>query len=46
MISNIYFIGPLIIAILAFVTLLLYRLDKKYDKIVAELAVREANGEL
>lgn len=46
MISNIYFIGPLIIAILAFVTLFLYRLDNKYDKIVSELAEREAKGEL
>lgn len=46
MISNIYFAGPLIIAIMALVTLFLYRLDKKYDDIVAELAEREAKGQL
>lgn len=46
MISTIYFVGPLIIALLALVTLFLYRLDKKYDDIVAELAVRESKGEL
>ncbi len=46
MISTIYFVGPLIIAIMALVTLFLYRLDKKYDDIVAELAEREAKGQL
>ena len=46
MISTIYFVGPLIIALMALVTLFLYRLDKKYDDIVAELAEREAKGQL
>lgn len=46
MIKSIYFIGPLIIAFIVFVVLALYRLDKQYDKIMLQLAEREARGEL
>lgn len=46
MIQNIYFFGPLIIAAMALIVLILYRLDNKYDKMMEELAEREANGEL
>lgn len=46
MIINIYKGGPLIVAVLAVVTLSLYKLDKKYDGIMEELAKREACGEL
>lgn len=46
MIQNIYFVGPLIIAFMALVVLALYQLDKKYDKIMVELAERENKGEL
>lgn len=46
MIGFIYFIGPLIIAGLAMIVLGFYRLDKKYDSIMIELADREAKGQL
>ena len=46
MIQNIYFMGPMIIALLALIVLALYRLDKKYDKIMVDLAERESKGEL
>ena len=46
MIINIYKGGPLIVAVLAVVTLSLYRLDKKYPAIMDELAQRESRGEL
>lgn len=46
MIQNIYFMGPLIIAAGALIVLALYRLDKKYDDIMVDLAKREAKGEL
>ena len=46
MIINIYKFGPIIIALLAFVTLALYKLDKMYPDIMKELTGREARGEL
>ena len=46
MIINIYKVGPIIIALLAFVTLALYKLDKMYPDIMKELTEREARGEL
>ena len=46
MIINIYKFGPIIIALLAFVTLALYKLDKMYPDIMKELTEREARGEL
>lgn len=46
MIQNIYFFGPLIIAVLALIVLFAYQLDKKYDKIMLELVERESKGEL
>lgn len=46
MIINIYKGGPLIVAVLAVMTLSLYKLDKKYPAIMDELAQREARGEL
>lgn len=46
MIQGIYFLGPLIIAIGVISVLAFYRLDKKYDMIMKELAERESKGEL
>lgn len=46
MIINIYKAGPLIVAVLAVITLSLYKLDKKYPAIMEELTEREARGEL
>lgn len=46
MIINIYKGGPLIVAVLAALTLTLYGLDKKYTAIMDELILREAQGEL
>ncbi len=46
MIVRIYKFGPLLVAGLAVVTLALYQLDKKYNVIMDELMVREANGVL
>ena len=46
MIIQIYKFGPLIVAVIAIVTLYLYRLDGKYDAIMEELREREARGEL
>lgn len=46
MIINIYKGGPLIVAVLAVITLSLYKLDRKYPAIMEELAKREARGEL
>lgn len=46
MIINIYKAGPLIVAGGAVIVLLLYRLDKKYADIMADLEAREAKGEL
>lgn len=46
MIINIYKGGPLIVAVIAVITLSLYKLDKKYSAIMEELTEREAQGEL
>lgn len=46
MIVNIYKFGPLVIWAIIIVVLALYQLDKKYDTIMAELAEREARGEV
>lgn len=46
MIKNIYIWGPTLIWIVAIVVLLVYKLDKKYPKIMVELSEREARGEL
>ena len=46
MIINIYKGGPLIVAVIAVITLTLYRLDGKYPAIMVELTQREACGEL
>lgn len=46
MIVNIYKFGPLMIAVLAIVTLALYKLDRIYPDIMKELFAREAKGEL
>lgn len=46
MIINIYKAGPLIVAVLAVITLSLYKLDRKYPAIMEELTAREARGEL
>lgn len=46
MIVNIYKYGPLIVAALAVITLLFYKLDRKYTSVMQELNEREARGEL
>lgn len=46
MIVNIYKFGPVLIAVVAFVTLALYKLDKMYPDIMKELIERESRGEL
>lgn len=46
MIVNIYKVGPLIIAVIAIVTLAMYKLDKIYPNIMKELIEREERGEL
>lgn len=46
MIVNLYRVVPLIIWVVLIVLLLCYRLDKKYDGIIAELNEREARGEM
>lgn len=46
MIQNIYVWGPTLVWAVAVVALLLYQLDKKYPKIMTEIAEREARGEL
>ena len=46
MIVNIYKVGPLIVAGGVLLVLLFYHLDKKYPKIMADLAEREARGEM
>ncbi len=38
--------GPVVVWGIVLVITILYQLDKKYDKIMADLAVREANGEM
>ena len=44
MIVNIYKFGPVLIAVVAFVTLALYKLDKMYPDIMKELIERESRG--
>ena len=46
MIQSIYIWGPLLVWMIAVVVLFLYKLDKKYDTIMAELQEREARGEM
>lgn len=46
MIVNIYKFGPALIAVVAFVTLALYKLDQVYPSIMEELMERESRGEL
>lgn len=46
MIINIYKFGPIIIALLAFVTLALYKLDKMYPDIMKELTNVRQEAEL
>lgn len=46
MIQNIYVWGPLLVWMIAVVVLALYKLDRKYDKIMEELQERESRGEM
>ncbi len=46
MIVTIYKFGPLVVAVLAVVTLALYKLDRQYDSIMKTLMEREARGVL
>ena len=46
MIVNIYKVGPLVIWAIIIAVLAVYKLDKKYDQIMADLAEREARGEV
>lgn len=46
MVQNIYIWGPILVWIVAVITLILYRLDKKYDSIMEELSAREAMGQM
>lgn len=46
MIINIYKFGPVLIALLAFATLFVYKLDNIYPDIMKELLERESRGEL
>ena len=46
MIVNIYKGGPLIVAVIAVITLTLYKLDGKYSSIMLELTQREACGQM
>ncbi len=46
MIHSIYAWAPIIIWGIVAVVLLFYHLDKKYPKIMADLAEREARGEM
>lgn len=46
MIVGIYKYGPILIALVATITLALYKLDKKYPDIMKELIDRESRGEL
>lgn len=46
MIVNIYKFGPVLIAMVAFITLSLYKLDRIYPDIMDELMERESRGEL
>lgn len=46
MIVNIYKFGPSLVWIIVIITLVLYKLDKKYPVIMEELIERESRGEL
>lgn len=46
MIESIYVWGPILVWGIAVITLILYRLDKLYPKIMDELSERESRGEL
>ncbi|MGN0363274.1 MAG: MFS transporter [Bilifractor sp.] len=46
MIRNIYIWGPIFTWLVAVIVLLFYKLDKKYDGIMKDLADREARGEM
>ncbi len=46
MIRNIYIWGPILVWAIAVITLVLYKLDKKYPTIIKELEEREARGEM
>lgn len=46
MIRNIYIWGPILVWAIAVVVLILYKLDKKYDGIMKDLAEREAQGKM
>ena len=46
MIENIYVFGPMLIATLAAIVLILYKLDKKYNSIMHDLEEREEKGEM
>lgn len=46
MIIDIYKYGPMVVWIVVIITLLFYKLDKQYPKIMEELMEREARGEL
>lgn len=46
MIINIYKFGPMVVWVTVIITLALYKLDKKYPKIMEELEEREARDEL
>lgn len=46
MIVSIYKFGPIIVAVLAVITLFFYKLDKQYPAIMTELMQRESHGEL
>lgn len=44
MIQNIYMFGPFLVWGVVILTLLLYKLDKRYPDIMRELCKREASG--
>ncbi|WP_418418417.1 MFS transporter [Blautia sp.] len=46
MIVNIYKVGPMVVWVVVLITLLFYKLDKKYPIIMEELMEREARGEM
>ena len=46
MIMNIYKTGPIIVWVVVIITLVLYKLDKKYETIMEELTERELQGQL
>lgn len=46
MIINIYKTGPIIVWVVVIITLVLYKLDKKYETIMEELTERELQGQL